>query len=206
MCWIGVVWPQLICPRVRPNAAATLSRSAGLGVQRPSTIASTRCSSSPARSASCFTSILCSAQSSSTLLRASIPAIPSSGRPAELRAVAVQVLHRRLVPPGDLVLAQAEGGGDPVALRRARRPAPLDDRPHPPRVQPAPLGELPVVEAVLAAQLRDGLARFHDRPRDRDTAHPNTQHTSGQAGTPPASSTGGCIPLFAPRPPAVNRG
>src|SRR5437660_5943083 len=101
MCWIGVLCPHEICSRVLPNTAATLSRSAGLGVHRPSTMASTRDSSSPERSASCLTSILCSWHRSLTLLADSM--VPPSGAAAELRAVAVDVGHRVDVPPGDLL-------------------------------------------------------------------------------------------------------
>src|SRR5262249_34974246 len=146
MCWIGVLWPQVIWSRVRPNTAATLSRSAGLGVQRPSTMASTRCSSSPDRSASCLWSIPCSRQSSSTLLLASIttppageksPGLAPSRRAAELRPVAVQVFHRDAVPPEDLVRGDAEGRRHALPLLGAGGVAALDDGGEDFPVQPA---------------------------------------------------------------------
>src|SRR6185312_2487633 len=71
MCWIGVLCPQAIWSRVNPNTAAILSRSSGLGVQRPSAIASTRCSSTLAFVASCRVSRLCSRHRSSMLRTAS---------------------------------------------------------------------------------------------------------------------------------------
>src|SRR5262249_2350935 len=125
MCWIGVLWPQEIWSRVRPKTAATLSRSAGLGVHRPSAMASTRDSSSPGGPAASCTLILCAWQRSLTLLSASI--VPPSRAAAELRAVAVDVRHRVDVPPGDLLRGDAEGCRQPLPLLRARGVAAVDD-------------------------------------------------------------------------------
>src|ERR1700731_3709795 len=72
MCWMGVTWPQTICSRVRPKTVATASRSAGLGVQRPVTIARTRDSSSPLLAASSGTVIPFSAHKRATVWPLSI--------------------------------------------------------------------------------------------------------------------------------------
>src|SRR5580704_678791 len=95
------------------------SRSSGLGVQRPRMIAPTRDSSTPERSASCRTSMPCSAHSCSMVWVVSAIAGSSLRAAAELRAVAVHVLDLRLVPPGDLLRFDAQGGGQAAALFRA---------------------------------------------------------------------------------------
>jgi hypothetical protein len=73
---LGVWCSQVIGPLFRPKAAATLSRSDGLGVHRPRTMARTRWSSNPVLPASCLWSIPCSLQRSATLFR--VPIVPSS--------------------------------------------------------------------------------------------------------------------------------
>src|SRR5437588_615208 len=74
-------------------------------------------------------SIPCATHNSSTVLGMS--AIASSSRAAaELRAVAVHVRHLHLVPPRDLLRADAQGGGQAAALLRARRVAALGDGGH----------------------------------------------------------------------------
>src|SRR3954467_8510166 len=130
MCWIGVLWPHETWSRVRPNTRAMASRSSGLGVHRPSTIARTRDSSRPDRSASCLTSIPCSTHRRSTDLGWSdIPA--SSRTAAELGAVAVHVLHPGRVPPGHLVRLDPQGSTLPAGLVRARGGPVLGDCLHP---------------------------------------------------------------------------
>src|SRR5262249_4199893 len=75
------------------KTAATLSRSVGLGVQRPRRIASTRCSSSPARSASCLPSSPCSTHRSLTVRVGSICCTSRVHAPGE--ALVGQAFHRR---------------------------------------------------------------------------------------------------------------
>src|SRR5262245_30592057 len=125
MCWIGVLWPQAIWSRVRPKTAAILSRSLGLGVQRPRTMAAVRPSSRPERAASSLASSLCSRQRSLTCFCCSM-ARPSRAA-AELWAVPLDVDDFVAVAPGDVVWRDTEGCGQPLPLLRAGRPAGLDD-------------------------------------------------------------------------------
>src|SRR5262245_32701459 len=130
MCWIGVLCPQAIWSRVRPNTAAILSRSSGLGVHRPRTIAKTRCSSRPDNSASFRASIPRSTHSWSTPFGcASAIVDPYSSRAAaELRAVAVDMRDLRRVAPGHLFWRDAQRRGQAAPLFRAGRVAAVDDR------------------------------------------------------------------------------
>src|SRR5262249_49863880 len=122
---MGVLCPQAICSRVSPNTPATLSRSVGLGVQRPSTMANTRCSSRPAFSVSCLWSIRCAAHNSSTLFAASI-VTPPSRTAAELRPVPVDMGHRVHVAPGNVLRRDTQGRGEALPLLRAWRVAAID--------------------------------------------------------------------------------
>src|SRR5262249_15067146 len=77
-----------------------------------------------------------------------------------------------------------EGGGDAVALRRARRPAPLGDGPHARPVQAGPLGQLLPAEAVF-------LAKLSDRPECRHgSALPPASVPPRGAGFQPSSGGG----------------
>src|SRR4051794_4630910 len=148
MCWMGVLWPQAICSRVRPKTAAMRSRSAGLGVHRPRRIATTRCSSTPERSASCRASMPAAAHNWSTLLRFSAIVGPSRTA-AELRAVAVHVRDFGAVSPRHLVGSDAECGGQALPLLRAGRVAGLRDRLHDAAVEAGRLDELVEAQAAL---------------------------------------------------------
>src|SRR5262249_45782386 len=162
---MGVLCPQTIWSRVSPKTAATLSRSVGLGVQRPRRIASTRCSSSPARSASCLPSSPCSTHRSLTVLVGSIGCTSPcfSRAPAELRPVPLDVLDRRGVPPGDLPRGQAEGARDALSLLRTGRVAPVHDRLQDAPLQPRGGQELVQVKAAFGHPLGDTADPLHNR-------------------------------------------
>ena len=73
------------------------------------------------------------------------------------RSVAVEMLDRRLVPPGDLVDRHAQRGGDFLPLRGAWRPAAEDNRQRATFLQPTALGKLVDVDLLIAAKVGDGL-------------------------------------------------
>src|SRR5262249_4934617 len=75
--------------------------------------------------------------------------------------VPVDVLDRRLVPPRDLVPGPPEHCGDLVPLCRARSPAAEDNGQHALFVEPGTLGQLLGVQAVLQAEIADGLEFVH---------------------------------------------
>ena len=77
--------------------------------------------------------------------------------------MAIDVLDRRLVAPGDLLAREAEDTGDRVPLLRARRPAAEDDRQYSQFIQAGALRELLRAE-LLDDDRRTGL-RF-GLPRD----------------------------------------
>ena len=76
------------------------------------------------------------------------------------RPLAVNVLDRRLVAPGELLARQTEDGGNRVAIFRARCPAAHDDRQDALLIDAAPLRKLPDVEALFVTELDDVLKDF----------------------------------------------
>src|SRR5947208_16945576 len=69
--------------------------------------------------------------------------------------LAVEVLDRGLVTPGDLIAREAEDRRDPIALQRARRPPAQYDRRHSLLVHVRALGKLSGVDPALDAELLD---------------------------------------------------
>src|SRR5262245_14901934 len=169
MCWIGVLWPQEIWSRVRPKTAAILSRSSGLGVHRPRTMAKTRCSSSPDNSASFRASIPRSRHNRSTPLGcASAIVDPQSLRAAtELWAVAIDVRDLRRVAPGDLLGRDTKRRGQAPPLFRARRVAAVDDRFDDALVEAGLLDEIGHGQSAFGHPVGDGFGIGHVAPLAR---------------------------------------